>query len=354
MRASPLARLLFGVYALLVVYATLYPLSGWREHGLSPFAYLSAPWPAYVTRFDIVVNVLGYVPLGFFGMLAVVPRTGGPLALALVLAGSGLLSLGLEAAQAYLPARIPTKVDVLTNLSGAAAGALGGLLLAPWLLEHGPLKRLRATAFRPGARIDVGLVLIGLWLFTQLNPATLLFGLGDLRDLVADAASEPRAPGFFLSIEAFVAAANLVVVALLLSLLMDRPPGIVRAAVTALVASALALKTGAFALMRADAFVWLTPGALGGLAVGLPAALLALALPRTARLVLAAVLVMAAAVLVNVAPANPYFTATLRAWHQGHFLHFNGLTRLVSLLWPFATLGYLMVLAAPGSRDPGR
>jgi VanZ family protein len=349
MRASPLARILLAVYALLVVYASLYPLTGWRAHGLPPFDYLFAPWPRHFTRFDIVVNVLGYVPLGLLGVLALYPTTRRFAAFVLALAGSSLLCVGLEAAQSYLPARVATSMDVAANIAGAAAGALAGLLLAPWLLAHGPLKRVRTQAFLPGARIDVGLILIGLWLFTQLNPATLLFGVGDLRDLVAASASQPRAPEFFLSIEAFTAASNLVVVALLVSLLMA-PGQAARAAVMGLALAALAIKTGAFSLMRADAFVWLTPAALGGLAMGLAAALLAVGLPRTARLVLAAVLIMAATVLVNVAPANPYFTATLRAWHQGHFLNFNGLTRLVSMLWPFAALGYLMFLAVPRGR----
>ena len=40
------------------------------------------------------------------------------------------------------------------------------------------------------------------------------------------------------------------------------------------------------------------------------------------------------------------FAATLAVWRQGHFLHFNGLTRLVSSLWPFAAMGLLIVLAA--------
>ena len=70
-----------------------------------------------------------------------------------------------------------------------------------------------------------------------------------------------------------------------------------------------------------------------------------LGLPRTARLVLAAMLVMAATVLVNSAPPNPYLTATLKVWQQGTFLNFNGMTRLVSALWPFAALGYLIFLA---------
>ena len=52
---------------------------------------------------------------------------------------------------------------------------------------------------------------------------------------------------------------------------------------------------------------------------------------------------MAATVLVNLAPPNPYSAAALATWRQGHFLNFNGLTRLVSILWPFLTLPFLLL-----------
>ena len=82
------------------------------------------------------------------------------------------------------------------------------------------------------------------------------------------------------------------------------------------------------------------------LIAGLVAVLFAVSMPRTARLAIAAVLLMAATVLVNLAPPNPYLVATLKLWQQGHFLNFNGLTRLVSALWAFVALAYLMFLAA--------
>jgi len=100
-------------------------------------------------------------------------------------------------------------------------------------------------------------------------------------------------------------------------------------------------------VMRAEnVLAWLTLGAQLGLLVGAVTALLAIALPRTARLALAAVLLMAATVLVNLTPPNPYLAATLKVWQHGHFLNFNGLTRLVSALWPFMALGYLIYLAS--------
>ena len=331
---------------LLVAYASLYPLEGWREHGLSPFDYLWVPAPRYVTDFDVAANVLGYVPYGFLGMAALFPPLRRWAASALVLASGAALSLCLEGAQSYLPARVAASLDVAANVSGVAAGALLAAAFLPRLHASRPLRRLRAI-FIPGAVADVGLVLLALWLFTQLNPATLLFAAGDLRDLLAAGSGAARPPQFFVAIEAITAGANLVGVAMLLSALV-RPgerPGLL---FLVLVAAALAVKVVAFAIiMRAhDVFAWLTPGAQHGLAVGLLAAFALMALPRVLRLALAAVLLMATTVLVNLAPPNPYLAATLKLWQQGHFLNFNGVTRWVSALWAFAALAYLIYLAA--------
>jgi hypothetical protein len=193
---------------------------------------------------------------------------------------------------------------------------------------------------------------MGLWLFIQLNPTTLLFGAGDLREFIG--AREPRGerPEFFIGIEALTAAANLIAAGLVASLLAS-PAAAVRMHIALLVGAALVVRTAAFAiLMRAEnVLAWLTPGAQVGLAVGLAIVLLAAALPRGARLVTAALLIMAATVLVNLAPPNPYLAASLKVWQQGHFLNFNGLTRLVSALWPFAALGYLMYLAGSRPRE---
>jgi hypothetical protein len=259
----------------------------------------------------------------------------------------------LETAQSYLPARIASNVDVLTNVAGAAAGALAAVLFARWLLDDGPLQRLRAQALTPGAASDLGLALLGLWLFAQLNPATLLFGSGDLRDLVASAAGERHKAELFVSIEAAVTAMNLAAVAVLASA-GARPQAPLRRLVALLIVAALVVKTLAAAIvMRAEhVFAWLTPGAQLGLAAGIVLAAVALWLPLAARLALAAVLLMGATVLVNLAPPNPYFAATLKVWAQGHFLNFNGLTRLVSAAWPFAALAYLVYLASSPRRTP--
>lgn len=347
----PLARIAFAVYALLVVYASVYPLEGWHDHGLSPFAYLSSPWPRNVMTLDGVLNILGYMPYGLLCVLALHPRVRGVAAFAVAVISAALLSASLEAAQSYLPTRVAANVDVLCNLAGAACGAALAVLAPPARLA-GPLHRLRDAAFFDGADIDFGLALLALWLFTQLNPATLLFAAGDVRDWLTLGSARARAPHFFVGIEAFVAAANLVSVALLLSALA-KPGRPVHAMFLSLVLAAVGVKTAAFAiLMHAEnILVWLTPGAQFGLVAGIAVALAALALPRAARLAAAAVLLMAATVLVNLAPPNPYLMTSLKLWQQGHFLNFNGVTRLASALWAYVALGYLMLLAAR-RRDP--
>src|SRR5205823_8137837 len=206
---------------------------------------------------DVAANILGYVPYGFLCVLALQPRFSPIGAFGLALATAGGLSLGFEAVQSYLPTRVATNLDVLCNVAGAACGAALAVLAAPTLLG-GPLQRLRGAAFLDGADIDFGVALLALWLFMQLNPATLLFAAGDLRDWLTPGIGRARAPQFFVGIEAFIAAANVVSVSLLLSALA-RPGQPVRTMFLALVLAAVGVKTAAFAiLMHAEnVLVWL-------------------------------------------------------------------------------------------------
>ena len=61
---------LVWIYALLIVYASLYPFDNWRIQGIAPWAFLTAPLPRYWTGFDVWSNVVGYAPFGFLLALA--------------------------------------------------------------------------------------------------------------------------------------------------------------------------------------------------------------------------------------------------------------------------------------------
>jgi VanZ family protein len=350
-RHSPLARYLLGAYWLLVVYGSLYPFSGWRDQGLSPLEFLDAPVPRYVTAFDVAVNLAAYFPVGFLGVLAVAPRLRGAAACIAATLIAAATSAALEAAQSYLPDRIPSNLDLTANALGGLAGALTGLAAARWLVGQGRLRALRGRLFRPGHGCDLGLVLVALWLFTQLNPGTLLFGNGDLRDLVAAQPAELYAAETFALVEAGVAGANAIAAALFVALLVN-PGQPARLVPLALLAGAVLARTAAFAILFEGygAFAWLTPGAVTGLAVGTVAALAAVGLPRPWAVAVCGLALMAATALINLAPANPYLAQSLAAWPQGHFLNFNGLTRLVSALWPFAAVAYLLAAAGASTR----
>ena len=167
-RPSTLTRYLFIAYALLVIYASLHPFSGWRDRGLPPLGFVTAPFPRPILAFDVVANIIGYVPLGFLAVLAAYPGLRGRYAFAFSLVCSALLSFMLEALQVYLPTRTSSNLDLLANAAGGALGALLALAATLPLMDSGALQHVRNRLFLPGGRIDLGLVLLGLWLFAQL------------------------------------------------------------------------------------------------------------------------------------------------------------------------------------------
>lgn len=339
---SRLSFYLAGAYTLLVLYGSLYSPSGWRDSGVDPFAFLTAAWPRYFTAFDLAANTLAYLPLGFLWATVLVPRLSAPAVFALAALTGAFLSLGIETAQNFLPSRVPSNIDLASNTAGALLGALAGLRWGRHLLDGGRLHAWREHRFLHGVSGDRGLVLVALWLLTQLNPETFLFGNGNLRSLFdLPAAFDFRASRFF-ELEMAAVAAHTLAFALIGSRLARNHPVLLP---LALLGAAMAVKSFAIMLLMqsVQGFAWLTPGTLGGLALGVLLWAGALNMAQSKRLALAAMAVMFATVLANLMPNNPYLENTLRVWQQGHFLNFNGLTRLASSLWPFLALPWLML-----------
>jgi VanZ family protein len=342
---SPLPLYLAAAYTLLVIYASLHPFSGWRDSGAPVTAFLSAPWPRYWTAFDLFTNVLAYLPLGFIWVPTLLPRHGPWLAVLLAALLGACLSLSLETLQNFLPSRVPSNVDLACNCVGALLGALAGARWGALLLDGGRLHALIRRRVGAGAMADAGLVLLGLWLLTQLNPEILLFGNGDLRGLLGALGLQAPLPYVaeqFPWVEAGVTASNTLALGLLFGCLLRRDRYLLPAA---LIVTALLVKSFSLMLLMSTAGLsWATSGSLAGLLAGTLLWLAASNLPGRVRQALAALSLMLATALVNLAPENPYYTAILQVWHQGHFLNFNGLTRLTSALWPFLALPWLMLL----------
>ncbi|MBI3526059.1 MAG: VanZ family protein [Betaproteobacteria bacterium] len=350
---SPLPLYLAAAYTLLVIYASLHPFSGWRISGAPLTAFLTAPWPRYWTAFDLFTNVLAYLPLGFIWVPALLPQRRLWWAAALATLLGVCLSLSLETLQNFLPSRVSSNLDLGCNSLGALLGALCGARWGALLLDGGRLHALILRQIGGGAMSDAGLVLLGLWLLTQLNPEILLFGNGDLRDLLNALGLQTPLPYMaerFHWVEAAITATNTLALGLLAGCLLRTGKYVLPAA---LIATALLVKSFSLMLLMSTAGLsWATPGSLTGLAAGVLLWLMTARLPWRVRQALAALSLLLATALVNLAPENPYLADIIKVWRQGHFLNFNGLTRLTSSLWPFLALPWLMLLREDRTEYP--
>lgn len=355
--AAPLA----WACALLVLYASLYPFSGWRwPPGHAAVDMLMLPWPPWRDPFDLWANLLGYLPWGW--LLAIAGRSrraSSPVALAMavLIAGSG--SYAIEVTQNFLPGRHPSAKDWAMNTLGAALGAALALLLR----RLGPAHRwtwLRERWFVPNS--GGAIALLSLWPLALLYPTPLPLGLGQVGDklregalwvtdgvawaqplhewLHAGAAApgqlSPGSEGLAIALGLFgpcmlgYAVARQGMHRLLLSL------GAALTAVATMTLSAL-LNYG-----PQHAGGWLTVATPAALAGALLASLALAAVPRRVACGLALMALAGSLALVAQAPEDPFFALNLQAWEQGRWVRFHGVTQWVGLLWPYFAMVWLL------------
>ena len=348
-RRKPL--MLSLVYACIIAYASLYSATAWQDRGLDIFAFLEGRWPRYWTWQDVWFNVIAYAPLGFLLTLSPAHRSWPWARILVPLAAGFLLSSSLEALQTLIPGRVSSSLDLALNSAGTLLGSLLALFSGPSLLAFAGNLRRKMAVHRLSA--ETGIILLWLWLFAQISPETVFFGLGDLRGLLALPPALPFSPEIYSQLESAVVTMQTLVVAFLVQAVLQRLglhwltiAGSVLAILLLGVLTRISASWLLIGSMTLDAetarWVALTPGGLQGLAIGLVLALPALLLPGRWQPPVAAMLLMAATVLVNLMPTNPYSISALTVWRQGHFLNFNGLTRLIAALWPYLTLIFLV------------
>jgi len=339
----------------LIIYASLYPFTDWRNQGISPLIFLTASLPRYWSGFDVAANVLGYAPLGF--LLTVASLRSGHVKWAMVLAVSGalLLSLAMETLQSYLPSRIPSNVDLALNTLGAALGAGSA-----WALEKlgalGRWSRFRARWLAPDARGAMALLV--LWPVALLFPAAVPMGLGQVFERLEMALAEALEGTPFLvwlpvreiELQPLVPFAVLVCVALgaLTPLLLGY--GVVHtlwrravfATLTLAAGIAVSALSAALSYGPEHAWAWLDLPVRAGLMLAAALALVLLPLGRRGAAAFALLALAIQLSLLNQAPASAYFWQTLQTWEQGRFIRFHGLVQWLGWLWPYAALLYLL------------
>lgn len=343
------------IYAILIVYASLYPFENWRFQGIAPWAFLTAPLPQYWTGFDVLSNVLGYAPFGFLLALAL-HRTHRlkPAIVLATLAAAGL-SFCMESMQMFLPVRVPSNLDMALNVGGACIGAVVARGLA-WVGLMARWSRFRDRWFVQEA--SGALALLALWPLALLFPAPVPFGLGQvferlettLTDWLQDTPWLEWWPVREVELEPLLPVTEILCVALGLLLPCLLIYGVVRRwqqrlavagiwLVLGLLASAL---SAALTYGPAHAWGWVSGEVLAGVVLALVMAGVLLWSPARLCWVLALAALMLQLSLLNDASADVYFAMTLQTWEQGRFIRFHGLIQWLGWLWPYALLVYLV------------
>jgi hypothetical protein len=327
------------------------------------FAFLLEPWPRWWTGFDVAVNVAAYVPVGILLAAWLARRLSLPMlpAAALAALGAMAMSIGLESLQALLPGRVPSRLDVLANTAGGAAGAAAAAFVGRRRIEHWPQRLRDALSMAPHPAS--GLLLLCAWLVAQIYPQPMVFATGDL--LTAWPGAPGSLPPAWLSplllpheFEPFAEAAGVALTVLAVGLLahdLIRPRAAGIAPVVAVpIVVAIAIKTGASAawLGTANAFGWMNAGAQGGLLAGAVALLLLGGARRRTRLQLAIAAIVVATLLFNLAPPNAYYLSMRATWNGGAWINFHGLLRALAVVWPFAAIAWCAWRLRDAPRTP--
>ena len=327
-----------AVWIALIAYASLYPFLPLRlPHGDALAAFFMRP--RYTLESDVVLNVLAYIPLGLLARLHFGARGTRLPPFALAVALGALLSLAMEVAQFFIPNRVASLQDVVANTAGTTIGAL--LFVDPvYSLLTRPLGEFRERLLIPGAWGDAGLALLVLWTLAQLNPALPFFGAGNIAS--SGLATQETALPQWTAVGMGVCGFGLFVSAILAA---DR--GSLRTTLV-LLSAALWLKFMAASFMLQPHFAeeWLSLGRVAGLGAGIAALVLLRRLPRLARMYLAFVLLLAAALFSKVFgsySASDELVKLFR-WPYGQLAGFATLTRFLHEGWAFLAVAYLIAL----------
>jgi VanZ family protein len=327
------------LYALLIAYGSLFPLTGWREPD-DPWAWLGKlPALGQLPRADVVVNLLAYIPLGL--SVAVVLRHGFGHSIA-VLASTVIgfsLSLSVEYAQAYLPGRVSSVGDLVTNTVGSLAGALIAPLLGAQTTAGRRLARWRAQWVEPGRVADVGLIGFALWALSQLSPLVPSFDIGNLRNGVAPIVRTINGASPFSATQWLEYLCAVAAIALLLQrIVLPARPRL--AATLFVVATVLTLKIPMIARQLSLEMV-------AGLAVGIALAA-ALARLRPQAVGVAGLALLVANIVVEGLAAGPTATMTAISWvpFRAHLANpLVGINVILEVSWSAFALAFFACAA---------
>ena len=329
-------------YALFIAYVSLSPFFGWHEQGLSFIAVLTAPLVQTFTWFDFTLNFVSYMPFGFLLAYLLRGRYSSVLVLCLSTMSGLLMAASMEYAQMYLPTRVSSNTDLLSNITGIFVGAAFALSIAghTWFFK---LKSWHNQWLKHGRMSDFGLAMLAVWLFAQTNPSLHMLG-----SVFVSAVARwpfdivPEVP--FNWLEFAQVALNIQLLGILLSTLLRERRHTVNALLLVLSVLTLIKFIAAAVLLKSWALLlWMNSEAMLGIITGVFLLLAILRLPCRWQLIFgAASAIFYLVLLQDLMPLNkPSVTMRLYHWQYIHMLNFNGFSQLIILLFPILFLAYL-------------
>lgn len=327
-------------YALFIVYASLSPFLGWREQGLSFVDVLRAPLHLTFTPFDAAINLLSYLPFGLLVVLSLHGRFGKLTSIFLACVLAIFLSGSMEYLQIYLPTRISSNMDLLSNSLGALLGALIAVSLASWTWLFSNLVSWRTQIFHHGREMDYGLALLALWMFGQINPSLPMLG----NVFISEVARQPFAASPAEQFDIWQACAvmqNLLMLGILLLTLLRIPREVMTTLLVILSVVAAAKFFAAAVLLKSWALLlWISSEAVLGVLLGMLVLFFILRWSRNAIIGLGAIITLSYLAIVNFAfgSNSPASAKSMYQWHYGHLLNYNDLAQSIALIFPLLLL----------------
>jgi hypothetical protein len=158
---------LFALTALLILYGTLFPFSIVdTAHAGDILPRLIASVAHLPGRGDALSNVVLFLPFGFFGMQAVLPRVPRVARLVVICVLGGALSFFIECTQTFIAGRDTSVFDLVLNTFGTFAGACAGWV--DWHRRLGSGFARASGSDRPPSLFP--LLMLGAWLGLRLFP----------------------------------------------------------------------------------------------------------------------------------------------------------------------------------------
>jgi len=335
--------LLAAAYAALIVYGSLFPFVVANTGGTSLLGFLTAPAPARYSTPDVVTNVLAYMPLGL--LLAIWWRGKGLVASVMLatVAGSAL-SFSMEFVQQFIPSRVASLTDLITNTGGTLVGAVIAGFVRTDRLNSGALLQWRRRWVKPGRIFDLGLMVIGLWALSQVAPLVPSLDVGNLRHGLAPLWQTLRNPETFNSTQWAVYVLYIAGLALLAATLGN--PG--RPAVVLFFAFVAVVLLYKIPVVGRQLSLEALAGALAAAALIVPLH----ALPPGWSACASALLILAGFVCAELASEAD----SVR--HSFNWVPFRGqlentlagIVSILELVWPAAAIAYLARSATPPAR----